>query len=357
MNKFVKLTAATLLAATMCAGFAACTDNSQGGNGGGNGDNTDDVKQLTVFAPDGAPALAVAGLSLNAATLSAQSVSSVQFDVNVVDANTINTYVTGNSPAADIAVMPVNAAVKALGTGASYKLIGTVTHGNLYLMKKQGGTDITSANISSLVGKTVGVINLASVPGLTFKAILSDNELEFNELKDGASPVADKVNLLAIEATQAIPSNASCDYFVVPEPAASTKQSATGGKLSFAGDLQELYEGGEGYPQAVAVAKTSVTSAQISAFIDGLEYTEDWLMDEDTTAESIVTTVNSLMYKADMVSSLTAANLTKTVIENSAIGFVPASQCKADILEYMSKINAVSATSFGTPSDEFFYNV
>ena len=51
---------------------------------------------------------------------------------------------------------------------------------------------------------------------------------------------------------------ADYDYFLVPEPAATTKVNATGGKLQIAGGLQELYGEGQGYPQAVLVAKKSV---------------------------------------------------------------------------------------------------
>ena len=333
MKKIIATCAAVLFCAAATS-FAACGDE---------GEST----TLSVFAPDGAPALSVARLY--------ECELSEKFDVNIVDANTIQVYVTGENALADIAILPVNAAVKLLGTGENYKMLGTVTHGNLYILKKSSGEEITTANLSALVGKTVGVINLANVPGLTFKAILADNGLEFNELKDGAAVAADKVNLKAVEATEAVPSNADCDYFIVPEPAASTKVSASGGALSFAGALQELYEGGDGYPQAVAVAKTSVSDADISAFIDTFDDTLEWLLDEDTSSETIVTAVNSLMYKDDYKSTLTATTLTKTVIENSGIGFVSATESKAAVMAYMTKINAVSPSGFGTPSDEFFY--
>ena len=344
MKKFTVAVALALLCTFGSAGISACKEE-----GGTPQDTTADGDILNVFAPDGAPALSVAGLS--------DASYRDRYDVNIVDAETIQTYVVGDDAQADIAVLPVNAAVKLLGTGEKYKLFGTVTHGNLYLMKKQGGTDITSENLNTLIGKTVGVINLANVPGLTFKAILSDSGLAFNELRDGASPAADKVNLLAIDAAQAVPSNTQCDYFVVPEPAATTKFNATGGKLSFAGDLQQLYAGGEGYPQAVAVAKTDVTADEIDDFIDALNSSEEWIKGQNTSSESIVAAVNSMMYKQGAVSTLRADNLTKGVIENCAIDFVPASECMSEILAYMQKINAVAAQSFGTPSDAFFYGV
>ena len=69
-----------------------------------------------------------------------------------------------------------------LGGGEKYRLLGTLTHGNLYLLSN-GKTGITPANMLELRGKTVGVINLAQIPGLTFKLILKNNSLEYSELK------------------------------------------------------------------------------------------------------------------------------------------------------------------------------
>ena len=134
--------------------------------------------KVKVYAPDGAPALALAKLMTEETAFG----DSVEAEYNVVDASTIQTYVTGANPAADICVLPVNLAVKLLGSGEKYKLLGTLTHGNLYILSKDG-TPITRENISSLKGKTVGVVNLASVPGLTFKLILKNSGVEYTEVR------------------------------------------------------------------------------------------------------------------------------------------------------------------------------
>lgn len=302
--------------------------------------------KLKVFAPDGAPALALAGIS--------DADADKYFDVSVVNAETINSYVTGKMEA-DIAVLPVNAAVKLLGSGESYKMLGAVTHGNLYLLKKQDGQDISSSSeLANLVGKTVGVINLANVPGLTFKVILNDNNLAFNELKDGAGAAADKVNLKSVTAQEVTPVNADCDYFVVPEPAATTKVNATEGKLSFAGSLQSLYGGESGYPQAVAVVKNSLwQSPAVDKFVKALEDARGLLLSESVTAEELVGKVRGWLV-GDAKPTFTADNLSKTVIENCGINFVAAQSCKAEVIAYMQKVNAQANGSFGTPADKFF---
>ncbi len=333
---FVVIT--TLILCVVCAlGISACKRGDSG-------------KSYNVYVPDGAPALSVAGIG--AASLS------TKFDVKVVKSDTITSYVGGNNPRADFAVLPVNAAVKLLGNGEKYKLLGTVTHGNLFLMKKQGGEDISDReDLAKLTGKTVGVINLANVPGLTFKVILSDNDIPYNELKDGAEVATDKVNLKSVTAQEATPANADCDYFVVPEPAASTKQAATQGKLSFAGNLQTLYGGENGYPQAVAVAREEIASSNKAAtdeFIASFASTREWLLSEDTSAESIANAVKS-MTEGDMAPTFTAANLSKEVISNCGIRFTDNKVGKIDIQQFIKKLNAVSANAWGEPEEKFFY--
>lgn len=334
MKKFLALIATVVLCVICAFGAAGCGKDSG---------------KLKIFVPDGAPALSLSGI--------AQTDANGYFDVSVVDASTIQAYVSGNMEA-DVAIMPVNAAVKLLGNGKNYKLLGTVTHGNLYLMKKASGVDIaTAADLNVLVGKTVGVINLDNVPGLTFKVILSDNGLEFNELKEGVSIAGDKVNLKKVEAVDVTPANSECDYFVVPEPAATTKQSKTEGKLSVCGNLQSLYGEEGGYPQAVAVAKSSLIESNqkaVSAFVSSFEFSQSWMANESTSAQAIISAIDN-MTKGDFDHAFTAENLTKGVIANCSIKYEKNESGKAKIIAFMKKLNAVSSSPWGTPAEEFFY--
>lgn len=331
------LTVAASLACVFCA--AGCKNESG---------------KLQVFVPDGAPAISLAGI--------AQTEADEYFDVTVVAAKTINSYVAGKMEA-DVAIMPVNAAVKQLGSGDNYTLLGTVTHGNLFIMKKASGEDISStADLSKLVGKTVGVMQLANVPGLTFKTILHDNDLEFNELKDGTAVATDKINLkdLGDDGTKVAPNSADCDYFVVPEPAATTKQTVTNGKLEIAGNLQTLYGEG-GYPQAVAVAKNSVIQNNpqaIEKFMDCFELSMQWVNSAQTTAQQIYDAIDG-MTRGDLTHAFTSGNLTKEVIANCGINFEQNVTGKAKIMSFMEKLNdsVVSSESWGTPADKFFYAV
>lgn len=132
--------------------------------------------KISVYAPDGAPALGLAKLmSTN------ELINCTEVEYNVVKADTIQTFVTGQSLKADVCVLPVNLAVKLLGSGEKYKMLGTLTNGNLYILSN-GKEKITKNNLSSLRGKTVGVVNLPQVPGLTFKTILKDNGIDYEQL-------------------------------------------------------------------------------------------------------------------------------------------------------------------------------
>ena len=130
--------------------------------------------KISVYAPDGAPALGLAKL------MAEDTLKNTEY--HIIDANTVQTVVGGADPKADICVLPVNLAVKLLGNAQNYKLIGTLTHGNLYLLSKNG-TQIDGDNIKDLIGKTVGVVNLPQVPGLTFKVILNNYGIKFLELQ------------------------------------------------------------------------------------------------------------------------------------------------------------------------------
>ena len=83
---------------------------------------------------------------------------------------------------ADMCVLPLTAASKLLGKGADYKMVGVVTHGNLFLISKDGEV-VTADTMSALKGKTIGVLKINEVPGLTLKVVLNKFGLEYEEIK------------------------------------------------------------------------------------------------------------------------------------------------------------------------------
>ncbi len=340
MKKIVCMTMAALLGVSLFA-LSSCGEKQDGGK-------EDSPVSVQVVAPDGAPALALAKM------LSSESDGVTSY--SVVDSSTIATYVNGKKDTVDLCILPVNAAAKILGDGETYQMIGSVTHGNLFLLSSRYSETITSENISSLAGKTVGVVNLANVPGLIFKSILTDYGISYNDLGNEGVISETSVNLKAIEGTD-VGAMSEIDYYVAPEPAASTKVGALKAKngLDFVGNLQTLYGGDEGYVQAVLVGKKDFIQAYpdyIEKFTSLLTENAAWI--RSASAETVVQAISSHATEG-MTLTFNAKNLNADVIAHCGIRFVATKDCKEETLAILEKFMAIDASSAKTVGDAFFY--
>ena len=137
-----------------------------------------DLGEITVCMPDGAPALALAQLLH-------EDTADDGITYKVVNSSLIASKVTYKDmdENADLCVLPVTAASKLLGSGEKYEMLGVVTHGNLYLISKDG-KQVSAESIGDLKGKTVGVLQINQVPGLTFKAVLNKYGLPYSEISN-----------------------------------------------------------------------------------------------------------------------------------------------------------------------------
>ncbi len=328
--------AGILGAAVLCAslGLAACGGKSE---------------KLSVYAPDGAIALAL---------VSAIASEDELFEYHVEDASTISAFVTGKSPKADFCVLPLNAASKLLGTGETYRMLGTVTNGNLYFLTTGEKPALTGENLSSLKGKTVGVAQLNNVPGLALQIALNEHGVEYAIMGNDGAVQADKVNLTAMDASNMTPAS-GCDYYLIPEPAASTKLAATASApkpFQPAGSLQALYAEG-GFPQAVLVAKKSVienNAAACEKMLACMEQSESFLTSGSLSVDDIL---NLLADKraAGLTPAFNAKNLTVQVIENCSVKFTPSGESKERVNAFLEKLIAVNPDSAAKVNDAFFY--
>lgn len=356
MNKFFKgILCAAVCGAAMVGvlGVSACGDGDR--NGGSNG-GEDGKTTFSVYAPDGAPALALANLIAGEET----STDRYDFDVHIVDANTIATYVTGNSPAADFCILPSNAAGKLLGTGETYQMLGTVTNGNLYFLTDTNKRlpELTQDNLSdALLGKTLGVIQYENVPGLTLRVVLDAYEIPYQlvESNDDADP--SKVNLRSLTPALVVPAT-GCDYYLCPEPARTSKIGATKdtpNPFRAAGSLQALYGDGNGFPQAVLVAKKSLLTADMgvaNSVMSYMEGSENYLKTAD--AHTLSELLDSKRTKG-MEAAFQEAQLNPTVLANCSVRFTKAADCKSEVIKFLTDYKAVSPASTEIPADAFFY--
>ena len=134
------------------------------------------TQEIRVYMPDGAPAMALAEMMAN-------DEEGDEVAYKVVDPALISSTVTNKDmdKNADMCVLPVTAASKLLGKGTDYKMVGVVTHGNLFLISKDGEV-VTEENMSVLNGKTIGVLKINEVPGLTLKVVLNKYGLKYEEV-------------------------------------------------------------------------------------------------------------------------------------------------------------------------------
>lgn len=342
MKRLLTVLLSALFLVTGSALFAACDKESA---------------RVSVYMPDGAPALAMAQL------MSEEMQFGGEVSYNVVDSTAIQTYVGGDDPQADVCVLPVNLAAQTMGSGSVYRMLGTVTHGNIYfLSSKHPDAALTAENLADLlVGRTVGCIQLNNVVGLTLRLVLAQNDVDYAVIEDVSQAAADKVNILNIaDPASGITPAAEYDYMVAAEPVVTTKVNATasnaeGMRLVNVGDLQALYGEG-GYPQAVLVAKTSLIESQpafIESLIEAVKANADWVKAETTSVESIVAAVSAHL-PSGAKGTLTVQNLNKDVIGRCAVRFAAAAECKEEVNAFLAALSQAAGKTFSV-SDAFFY--
>ena len=324
--------------------------------------------EITVYMPDGAPAMAFAKMMM-------EDSDDDGITYRVVDPSTISTKVTYQDMTknADVCALPVLAASQLLGNGENYQMLGVLTSGNLYVLSNQSAVidAFESSQLKSLeylIGKTVGVMQINNVPGMTFKSILNDYGVAWQELTNDTSVAADKVNLKSIvDATQIDPADTSVACYVVAEPAASVKINKNG--FTSVCSLTQLYYKGNipmdcmgpsyiGYPQAVLVAKKSLIQgkgAWIEEFLTDVKASGMALTSEIINGAQIVEAVQSHLEDKDYKTTLNASVLSWETIGRCGVGFVENGLCQGDVIAYLQRVLAVNPDATKLPADEFFY--
>ena len=297
-------------------------------------------EEVDVYMPDGAPALALAYAM-------AKDTKEDGVTYRVVAAESIAAYVSGKEEEknADLCVLPVNLAAKLLGNGERYQMLGVVTHGNLFLLGE--GEKISKENARVLQGKTVGVVQLANVPGLVTKAALLNLGLSYGELSDGGAISEEKVNLKAAQPLSDL-NTLGVDYLVAASPVAERLG------LPFVASLQELYGEGKGYPQAVLVAKNELVKTNgkwLKDFLKTVRGGADWL--KTTESETVYEAYRACLLEG-LSPAFTAQTLHAKTIENANVYFTLAKDSKGEVKDFLERLQEVGAGKF-TIADTFFY--
>ena len=295
--------------------------------------------ELTLMAPDGAPALAVASIlsegKIGGKTLKPEILSGV----DEIAAKTR----TGES---DISVMPINVAAKLYNAGVNIKLVSVNVAGCLYMVGKTG---INS--LSDLKGKVVYNIGEGGTPDLTFRYILSRSGIEY-EL--GETPVAGKVVLNYVSAaSMLVPllKKGAAEYGIMGEPAVTNCNAAAGTVTVL--DLQREWKAvtGEDYTQAGVVVKGELALRRhfVRALSSALNDNEEWITSNASSLKEILTANGS---------SLTV-DFTADIISRCNVRYTAATEAKGNIEKYLGVLLSFEPQTVGgkLPDDGFYFGV
>lgn len=311
--------AATLIAA-LAVGFAACDPKDKGETPGA----------LRVAAPEGTPALAIARLKTDNATLAGHAMT-----YEVVSPSLIAAEMSGGK--ADVVIMPVNAGANLIRQGADYRLISVAVNGSLFMV---GSTDDGGAiERADIAGSKVACIGQGATPGLVFEYVMRSMGLE--------TVAADKTpreNQVAVQyvadgpAAKALLENDKVDFAVVGEPAATTFKNAL--KLNAELDMQAAWKdatGEETYPQAGLFVRTSLAADAefTSALFDALAASKEWV---NSNPSEVGAFMKANLYES---AAFPAPSISRCAIDAEPLG-------EADRAEILAFLSAVMPKAGGT---------
>lgn len=305
------LVIAAALIAALAVGFAACDPK----------DETPGA--LRVAAPEGTPALAIARLKTDNATLAGHAMT-----YEVVSPSLIAAEMSGGK--ADVVIMPVNAGANLIRQGADYRLISVAVNGSLFMV---GSTDDGGAiERADIAGSKVACIGQGATPGLVFEYVMRSMELE--TVAADKTPVENQVAVQYVAdgpAAKALLENDKVDFAVVGEPAATTFKNAL--KLNAELDMQAAWKDAtdeETYPQAGLFVRTSLAADAkfISALFDALAASKEWV---NSNPSEVGAFMKANLYES---AAFPAPSISRCAIDAEPLGEAD----KAEILAFLSAV-------------------
>ena len=279
--------------------------------------NTD---ELTMYVPDGAPALSVAKI-VNDGKVGNSTVKTVV----TTGENVVAKCASGE---ADLAVLPTNAAVKICNDRDDYLLFSVNVYGVLYIV----GTEHIDS-ISQLQGETLYSIGMGNTPQFVFKEICTQKGVNYDAITIDFQTDASTIIPQILKGT--------AKFALIGEPAVTqlkNKAASQGKNVEVLFDLQEEWQSAtdsevKGYPQAsMIVKKDLLTNNFASKLLAALRENGEFVT-------SHCNELNGIMRGAG---SLLDLNYTAELLGRCNLSAITASSARADLNKYLSKFAAIS---------------
>ena len=283
---------------------------------------------ITVVAPQGAPAVAVANIAVDD-----------KDNYSFINANNISEQFTANDK--DIIIAPVNAGAKLYKAGKStYKLGAVVTWGNLYFATRR--TDVTS--IDDLADKTVTLFGENTINASLARHVLIGKNISANYTYVGSAE--DTKNLLASDANAIV---------MTAEPALTAvsnqlkQQNITVTSFAISELYKEVSENSEFTQAALFIKADTIENhkKKLDEFLTKVKESCDLVAsDVEKTANNVIALGNTGLPSALPV--------LKVALPKCNIKYVSAADAKGAL----EKTVAIDDAQFGgaNPSDDFYYN-
>ncbi|MBQ3705627.1 MAG: ABC transporter substrate-binding protein [Clostridia bacterium] len=281
---------------------------------------TAEVASMTLSAPTGAPALAVA-------VMAAENSESFTF----LDASTIGAEFTKNE--ADFIIAPINAGAKLFKAGKStYQLAAVVTWGNLYFASQR--EDFSE---ESLKGADIVLFGENTINASVVLAVLQEKGIVPGSVSYLAGAAETQAELLSNPEAIVVTADPAVTAAKIKKENVKT--------LSVEDMLAEAF-GMEGYAQAGLFVRAETAA-------ENPEDVAAYLAAVAEAAGKAETDVNAVAEAAVALEILPNAKVAAAAIPGCHIRFVPAAEAKADI----ERTAAFDLTQYGgeVPADAFYY--
>lgn len=283
-----------------------------------NDDNQPKLNNYTVMTPDGAPSMAIAYMMKNSIQFNANA------DYRIIGSEAVAASFTNGD--GDFIVAPTNVGVK-MAIKCDYKLLAITSWGNLALvtsdsnLKTRAECENVHEFMAQFEGKTVASIGTNAVPDVTFKHLLSNENVNATMTPSSAQNI------------QAGLKDGSISIGILGEPAVSaTIKNISGVKKLCTIDYIWTEITGLDFPQAGVFVKTSIVENDPNAVTSfayylsaSIKYLNESAEHAEELGEYMESTGNSTLKGATV----------KMSYKGMSQSFVPADKCKYSIIQFV----------------------